>query len=438
MNSSARTLVEEYSSRIEDDRIFFAPNVPPKKLKNALGSYASAAKDEEVLVLIDDTIFGSAKDGALLTSKGFYVHGMMQSPQSIQLSDIQSVTLLNKKLHINNVEFLSFSVPGKEAMRLFAEMLIKISGGEVAQPSVGEQSIAALRISNDMRDILEEYSSIIEDDHVFFAPSLPPKKVKNAQRSYANLAKDEEPLALIDDTTLGSAKAGVLLTDKSIYSHIKMESPQRFELRTIQRVTFKKGILYSIIHINDTKFAECSEPSKEAVRLFAEMVDKISRASDDQDLRRFSVVLLAWEQWDDYRAGHLLGGFKGGCANVARMFMFTGLFGILVGCVTMLAPELDTGAMEGLGMIALFWTPYLVWAVLTALYKGIIRSKEEKKQLGILLNNPLPGKRCNAAYMLSVIGAKGAIPHLESLLNDDTIDPTLREYVEKSLAKLKE
>ena len=46
-------------------RIYVAPNIPLKQLHNALESYGHGLKPSDVLVLLDDTIFSSGKDGLL-------------------------------------------------------------------------------------------------------------------------------------------------------------------------------------------------------------------------------------------------------------------------------------------------------------------------------------------------------------------------------------
>lgn len=52
---------------------FVTTQIPPKKSQNAMKTYAAAIQDEEYLLcLYDNTTFGSAKDGFLLTDRGFY------------------------------------------------------------------------------------------------------------------------------------------------------------------------------------------------------------------------------------------------------------------------------------------------------------------------------------------------------------------------------
>ena len=65
MSEKVGAVIERYAARIKDSHIFFRPNIPNKKLWNAVAAYANGANEADVLVLIDNTTFGSAKDGAL-------------------------------------------------------------------------------------------------------------------------------------------------------------------------------------------------------------------------------------------------------------------------------------------------------------------------------------------------------------------------------------
>lgn len=62
------------------DRVYLAPNIPLKKLHNALDSYSACLGPDDVLALLDDTIFGSGKDGALVTAKELWLKEAFTPP----------------------------------------------------------------------------------------------------------------------------------------------------------------------------------------------------------------------------------------------------------------------------------------------------------------------------------------------------------------------
>src|SRR5689334_311528 len=91
MEAQVKEIVKKYKEKIRDSCIFFAPNIPIDKQKHALKSYADEAVFEDILLLIDDTLFGSAKDGLLLTDQKIYTHSLLETPFNFTLSAIESV-----------------------------------------------------------------------------------------------------------------------------------------------------------------------------------------------------------------------------------------------------------------------------------------------------------------------------------------------------------
>ena len=68
------TLLEKIQETLDGftDKHIFVGTIPPKKLNNAIASYATQVPPEDVLLLFDNTVFGSAKDGLLLTPDAVY------------------------------------------------------------------------------------------------------------------------------------------------------------------------------------------------------------------------------------------------------------------------------------------------------------------------------------------------------------------------------
>ncbi|MBF0264232.1 MAG: hypothetical protein HQL46_03105, partial [Gammaproteobacteria bacterium] len=90
-----------------------------KKLSNAIASYATNIKAEDVLVLHDDTAFGSAKDGFIITHDAIYYRALMEDPGSIKFLD---------SIEITNEESKTFFVGGtKIKMDLLNETVITIA-----------------------------------------------------------------------------------------------------------------------------------------------------------------------------------------------------------------------------------------------------------------------------------------------------------------------
>lgn len=86
------------------DKIYVKPNIPSKKLNNAL-SYASGVVPEDVLILIDDTVFGGARDGILVTRDAIYCHEIMTPMRRIFWSDVKKIEMGSKSQVLVNKNY---------------------------------------------------------------------------------------------------------------------------------------------------------------------------------------------------------------------------------------------------------------------------------------------------------------------------------------------
>lgn len=64
------------------EEIFYGPSLPKRKEEGARRSHSGLLPaDESILVLYDDTVFGSAEEGFVVTAKRLYWKGILQEPQ---------------------------------------------------------------------------------------------------------------------------------------------------------------------------------------------------------------------------------------------------------------------------------------------------------------------------------------------------------------------
>jgi len=105
MNDNLRARIKEiYYQQVNNKAVFLFENIPPKKLRNARESYATTiTEDETVILLYDDTVFGSAKEGFLLTTKRLYQKNLAEPPGALDVGRIESIALDDKTMHSNLV-----------------------------------------------------------------------------------------------------------------------------------------------------------------------------------------------------------------------------------------------------------------------------------------------------------------------------------------------
>jgi hypothetical protein len=149
-NERIEEIVDVYRSQIHDSRLYFRPDIPAKKLKNALAGYAKGVAADDVLVLADDTVMGSGKDGGLLTHTGLFGHELAVSPKHIDYAAIEALECVNmgagSVVKVNGEKFLPLEMSQREANRLFADLISDLavaSGAHLVQAPAGTGSPTA-------------------------------------------------------------------------------------------------------------------------------------------------------------------------------------------------------------------------------------------------------------------------------------------------------
>lgn len=87
-------IVEIVGSRARGlgDKVFISPNIPKEKLSGAVeGITGGAAANENVIAVLDITVFGGCDDGVAFTNRAMYVKRFMEDPVSIGYDEVVSV-----------------------------------------------------------------------------------------------------------------------------------------------------------------------------------------------------------------------------------------------------------------------------------------------------------------------------------------------------------
>jgi len=143
-------ILEIYRQEIKISKFFLFEEIPPEKLKNARRSYASLMGDDEaVIFLFDDTLFGSSKEGFLLTTNCLYSKNFAEKGSSVKIENISNITLDHGKLSSNIVvqttvglkmEFQVTQAPGRDEKTALIRVLNKTAEllkGQTSTSSTG-------------------------------------------------------------------------------------------------------------------------------------------------------------------------------------------------------------------------------------------------------------------------------------------------------------
>lgn len=127
------------SACFESDKIFFQPNIPLKKLRAALDSYGDGLAPDDVRILIDDTVFGGAREGALFTDAEVRFKEMFLEWHGNVLGVIKSFRADGLALYFDEEKAAKFHTPGKRDLRLLCGVLNKFAKESTAFESAESQ-----------------------------------------------------------------------------------------------------------------------------------------------------------------------------------------------------------------------------------------------------------------------------------------------------------
>jgi len=135
---SVEEIVVRHRAGIKDSKIWFASNISANKLQGALRSYAPAALPGEVLMLLDNTLWGGCADGMLITGNRLYAHDIAGSSQTLQVSEIRNASLVQevftKDLYINGSKFVEINMVDAANYAKVCLLIAELGSG--ASPSV--------------------------------------------------------------------------------------------------------------------------------------------------------------------------------------------------------------------------------------------------------------------------------------------------------------
>lgn len=103
------------------DRVFVAPHIPQKKLLGALDSYGEGIRAQDVVALIDDTVFGGAREGVLITEAQIRSKAKFEQVDIRLLGCLKAITAHGAHIRIHGEPYVSLSIPNPDDLRLLFE-----------------------------------------------------------------------------------------------------------------------------------------------------------------------------------------------------------------------------------------------------------------------------------------------------------------------------
>jgi len=276
-----------YAEKIRDSNSAFHvfPNLPLRRLTNAIERYAPgfSPQRETPLVLVDDTVSGSARKGCLMTDQSLY--GSEIDPERrVSLKELDDIRVIPESgwsvIGLRTQRLQTLTIPSVESVDLFVEMLRKISF-DLCGISEEEDEEDTLYIQDGDPDpetagIVNAAKSSLTDDRTWFLDDIPKTLLENAARS---LSGDSEyiglPLLLIDTTPERDATEGLLVSDLAVFGKDDEGTPVCEEISFLSDIQAARGVLCSHLDLNGTRM-RLNGYSKKNTRIIADILSELS------------------------------------------------------------------------------------------------------------------------------------------------------------------
>lgn len=130
-----RAVVDRFRGRFSaSGKVHPAPDIPEGKLDHALGAYGEGLRRDDVLMLVDTTIMGGAKEGALLTRNELWTHELLEPANQWTYEELEDVHVDHGWLWCNDGRRLNLAPISDDADTL-VELLRALSGEPVPEPA---------------------------------------------------------------------------------------------------------------------------------------------------------------------------------------------------------------------------------------------------------------------------------------------------------------
>ena len=143
---------EKYSREFKDfEKLHMFPDLPGRKLANVLKSYAEGVSTDDILLLFDNTLLGSANDGFLMTDQAIYWHNANGPFKTLELTALDHVlcetNMLVKELYLNHSDCIKIThLKPVETVTAMLKEIVSIKSGGLDRQGITagpEQNVAA-------------------------------------------------------------------------------------------------------------------------------------------------------------------------------------------------------------------------------------------------------------------------------------------------------
>lgn len=170
------TSIIECAEKYSCERLYIRPNIPPKKLHAAIESYGNGITSQQVIVLIDDTLFGGSKEGILITEEKFATKALMKPSRLLFWKYLEELSIKKKKIYFNQQEVGELTQLSEKQLGPFIIALNKlIKDHNKSSETVEKTIIKADKINNQHELIITTPTEAVHKEPDALVSSQTPK-----------------------------------------------------------------------------------------------------------------------------------------------------------------------------------------------------------------------------------------------------------------------
>lgn len=201
------TFLRENLSPISPKRMSIAPDIPEKKINNAVKCFGYSGNINNITALYDNTVLSSGKDGLLFTGKQLFYRESFSDPVCIPYDTITSVEFVEK-------------VTGKKGDKLEKTVELTVQDdGKVIIKSLLDCDY--LKLAEILKKVVSGFDEYIEEKQLVPIDEMPESLKIAYVKAIINMAYDNDDL--VDDKEL----AEILL----LMTRLSLAPESRFSLR---------------------------------------------------------------------------------------------------------------------------------------------------------------------------------------------------------------
>ncbi len=225
--------------------LFYAPSIPPRKEYNARAAHALHLPEEEpVLALYDDTLFGGAEDGFLITTERLCWKNIWEYPRQITWNELDPASISPGGGQVNlsggqvNLDFDLTAGLAAFLIEMAARRRTPAIGPYRDAAPIAETPEAGALKGDRLISLARMYIGEFPD--IFYHPSIPWSKSGRARSAHEAHLPENEPVAVLyDDTVFGSGEEGFLLTSRRLCWKNFSEEPTQLSWGEIEPSTIE-------------------------------------------------------------------------------------------------------------------------------------------------------------------------------------------------------